>query len=111
MMKTVNYVLDSSLNRDYKIALLADMHGKIDSHIISALQSNKPDMICIAGDLCNSSLVENEEIKAFLKVCVGIAPTYLSLGNHDFLISKKDMEEMESMGVIVINDSFTRFND
>lgn len=58
----------------------------------------KPDMICIAGDLCSCSLVENDEIRAFLKGCVGIALTYFSLGNHEYLLDKKDIEEMESIG-------------
>ena len=50
-MKTINYVLNAPLSKNYKIALLADMHSKVNPRILPRLQSNNPDMICIAGDL------------------------------------------------------------
>ena len=110
-MKTVNYVLTTPLRSNYKIALLADMHSKIDPHILPALQSSKSDMVCIAGDLCNTSLSESPKVKDFLREIVGIAPTFFSLGNHDYLLNRRDVEEIEKMGVTVLNDSFVRFNE
>ena len=78
-MKTVNYVLNTPLKTNYKIALLADLHSKVNPHILPALQSNNPDMICIAGDLCNTSLSESPCISGFLREIVGIAPTFFRL--------------------------------
>ncbi len=110
-MKIMNYVLSAPLSRNYKIALLADLHGKFDKKIIPTLQENKPHMICIVGDLINTNLSGTPEVKDFLLPCVQIAPTCFSLGNHDFLISHSDLEEIKKFGVIVLNDEFVRFND
>lgn len=110
-MKIVNYVLNAKLNKNYKIALLADMHGMVNPLIIPKLKENKPSMICIVGDLCNSSIKENKKIKKFLVNCVKVAPTYMSLGNHDFLISKSDIKEMKKIGVNVLNDEYTFLNE
>ena len=110
-MKTVNYVLDAPLNKNYKIALLADIHSKVNPCILPMLQSNNPDMICIAGDLCNTSLSESPKIKEFLREIVGIAPTFFSIGNHDYLLKRWDIEKIKKIGVTVLNDSFIRFNE
>lgn len=105
-MKTVDYVLNAPLSKNYKIALLADMHSKVNPHILSILQLNNPDMICIAGDLCNTSLSDSPKVREFLKEIVGIAPTFFSLGNHDYLLNRWDIEKSEKMGVSVLNNSF-----
>lgn len=110
-MKTVNYVLNAPLSKNYKIALLADMHSKVNRRILPMLQSNNPDMICIAGDLCNTSLSESPNVRDFLKEIVGIAPTFFSFGNHDYLLNRWDIEEIKKIGVTVLNDSFIRFNE
>ena len=90
-MKTVNDVLDAPLSKNYKIALLADMHSKVNPRILPMLQSNNPDMMCIAGDLCNTSLSDSPKVRGFLKEIVGIAPTFFSLGNHDYLLNRQDI--------------------
>lgn len=110
-MKTVNYVLTAPLRKYYKITLLADMHSKVNPHILPTLKSDSTDMICIAGDLCNTSLSDSPEVKEFLREIVGVAPTFFSLGNHDYLLNIRDIEEIEKMGVTVLNDSFIRFNE
>lgn len=105
-MKTVRYVLDTPLDKNYKIALLSDLHSVVDKKIIPALREANPSFICIVGDLRNTSLEENGAIKEFLKESVSVAPCYFSLGNHDFQITREDMEWMYSIGVKVLNDEF-----
>lgn len=109
-MKIVNYVIYSDVSRNYTIALLADLHGKFNSNIIPALSKYGPDMICISGDLINTSLSETPEVENFLISCVQIACTYFSLGNHDFMISKADIKKIKSYGIHVLNDEFEAFN-
>lgn len=109
-MKIVNYVIYSNLSHNYTIALLTDMHGKFNKNIIPALSNYKPDMICIAGDLINTPLSATPKAKSFLISCARIACTYFSLGNHDFMISKADIEQIRSYGVHVLNDEFETFN-
>ena len=110
-MKTIDYVLKAPLSKNYKIALLADMHSKVNPHILPTLQSNNPDIICIAGDLCNTSLSDSPKVEVFLNEIVGLAPTFFSLGNHDYLLCRQDIEEIKEIGVTVLNDFFVRFNE
>ena len=110
-MKVVKYELYTGLKRTYKIALLSDTHGKFDKHIVPALKENKPDIICIVGDLINTPLNESMQVTTFLKECIDVAPTFLSLGNHDYLISVDDIKKIKSMGICVLNDTYVRFND
>lgn len=74
------------------------------------MSRNKPDVICIADDLCDTSLSKDKLIQNFLKEYVYIAPTYFSLGNHDYLIDKNDLEGMRQIGIVVLNDTYVRFN-
>ena len=78
----------------YKIALFGDLHYDIDYDltkldlIVENLKLNQPDYICITGDILNqSSVVNNQEImiplKEFFRKLGEIAPTIVTLGNHD----------------------------
>lgn len=109
-MKIVHYTLESRLSCNYTIVLLADIHGKINADIIPKLREIKPNMICIAGDLVNVSIKNEPEIVIFLRDCVEIAPTYFSLGNHDYHITKDELALTETLGVNVLNDTFVSFN-
>lgn len=110
-MKIVNYGLCTGLKHKYKIALLSDTHGKFNRRIIPTLHDNRPDIVCIVGDLINTSLNDNPWVIGFLAGCLNVAPTFLTLGNHDYLISADDIKKIEGMGICVLNDSYVRFND
>lgn len=66
-MKIKSYVLNTQLHHDYKISLLSDLHSVVDKRIIPALRETNASFICIVGDLCNTSLEENDTVKEFLK--------------------------------------------
>lgn len=74
-----------------RLALLADLHGWPYHDAIASLVRNKPEIICIAGDIMIgnrseediSPLDSEENVLPFLEECARIAPTFLSLGNHE----------------------------
>ena len=75
---------------DTKIALLSDIHYydnfniKIFNKIIKQIQDNKPNYICIMGDILDSSAVkELTPLKDFLTTLSNISPIMVVLGNHD----------------------------
>lgn len=78
-MKVVEYSLSAKLTNNYKIALLSDLHSIINPKIIPTIRFIKPSFICIAGDLCNTSLKDSNGIKQFLEDCISLAPTFFSL--------------------------------
>ncbi len=68
--------------RQLKIALITDIHNKPYEHIIKTTASINPDLIAIAGDL-TYGFKQYDLVLGFLRACGDIAPTFVSLGNHD----------------------------
>lgn len=42
----------------------------------------------------------------FLTACASIAPTYVSLGNHEWMISDEDIEKVQETGVVMLDNSW-----
>lgn len=76
-----------------RLALLSDLHGRPYQEAVFSLQRNKPDIICITGDIIYgiwpaddiSPLVSQPYVLPFLERCAGIAPT--SSPHQPFLTS------------------------
>lgn len=87
---TVRYETESRKlkSQSFSIAMISDLHnvvfGKNNEGLIEALKKERPDLICIAGDLVlgkkGASLKEPYQ---FLKETVKIAPVFYSYGNHE----------------------------
>lgn len=53
-----------------------------------------------------SPLVAQENVLPFLRACCGIAPTYLSLGNHELYLTEEDLRRIEATGVVVLDNEY-----
>lgn len=105
-------------NLGYKIALFSDIHYDIKydltifKKIINNLKENKPDFICLAGDIIDYSLVIQDEcmneFKKFIKEISLIAPTIITLGNHD--ISYKINHKRVIGNIEAVNSWFLNLN-
>jgi hypothetical protein len=101
------------------LALLGDLHGRPYQQAIASLQKNKPQIIAIAGDIVYghqpeddiSPLVSQPYILPFLEHCAAIAPTFLSLGNHEWMLDEQDLEQIKNTGVILLDNSWTKHGD
>ena len=101
-----------------RLALLSDLHGRPYQEAVFSLQRNKPDIICITGDIIYgiwpaddiSPLVSQPYVLPFLERCAGIAPTYLSLGNHEQALDQKDLETIVNTGVTVLDNNWAQRN-
>lgn len=109
-MRIVEYNVNTHLYSNYCIAHVSDLHSNPGKKALESIVASSPDMICITGDFVNTSLNDWPKSVGFLKSCVKTAKTYLSLGNHDYLISKSEIEQMKDMGVTVLNDESEQFN-
>lgn len=95
-----------------RIALLADLHGRPYDHIISSLQAHRPSLACVVGDILygshpegdRSPLETQENVLPFLSGCAAVAPTFLSLGNHEWMLDEEDMERIATTGVVVLDN-------
>lgn len=96
------------------LALLADFHNGNPEPILASLRIHAPSLICICGDIIighrpegNMSPLETQEnVLPFLSGCATIAPTYLSLGNHEWMLDQTDLETIRTTGVIVLDNEW-----
>lgn len=97
------------------IALLTDLHGREYQKIIRSVEKQSVDLICIAGDFVygswpkddRSPLTTQENVLPFLKGCAALAPTFVSLGNHEKWLDDTDLNTIRSTGVTLLDNSFT----
>ena len=81
--------------RDFKIGLISDIHyyqnfnTKVLNNITKQMVINKPNYICIAGDILDKTNITNvDPLIDWLKHLSNIAPLFIVLGNHDIKIGK-----------------------
>lgn len=103
------------MNTPVSIALLADLHERPVGPAFVSLRARRPDIICIAGDMLYGSPSGNgdlvaERIVPVLKTCVTIAPTFLSLGNHEWILCQEDMELLRSTGAHVLDNCWEEWH-
>jgi len=94
-VKTASYELSAdsvSDNRDLKIVMFSDLHlGAVGSEkrlekIVTAVNNESPDLICIAGDLFDSdftSIRNPEQVAKILRSLSAKYGVFACLGNHD----------------------------
>lgn len=96
-------------------ALLTDSHNCDPQPILDSLASHHPALILIAGDFTYGSvpstrgILKMQESTAAMDLisgCSRIAPTYLSLGNHEWMLSDSDLQLITSTGAVVLNNAF-----
>lgn len=100
----------------YKIALLSDIHYNehydidIFKQILDNLKENKPDYICIPGDVIDiANILDNFDIMEYLidffKALSVIGKVVVSLGNHDITKYNSKKENIEK-----VNKFFLKLN-
>ena len=96
------------------LALLSDLHNADWRPVEKSLLKRKPELICVTGDLIYGTLGEDDESPlhtqpnalGLLRCCAAIAPTFVSLGNHEWMLDQEDLDEMASTGAVVLDDSW-----
>jgi predicted MPP superfamily phosphohydrolase len=97
------------------LALLSDLHNADPAPVIASLRDHAPSLICITGDVLyggrpegdTSPLETQTNVHPFLRSCVAIAPTFLSLGNHEWMVDQEDLRLLSSTGVTVLDNEWT----
>ncbi|MCR5449021.1 MAG: metallophosphoesterase [Solobacterium sp.] len=99
------------------IALVADIHNNPPARVIASLEKYRPDLIAICGDLIYGvesnpgflKMEESENAMELLNSCVRIAPTYFSLGNHEYVLTRQDMELIRNTGTVILDNTWAEF--
>lgn len=133
-MISENYFFTESSER---IALLSDIHDRPCPGLIKSLKRNRPDIICVSGDFMVGFHPDSDKAKKWRKkwrpepkgrrpyavehiryalrlmaACARIAPTYVSLGNHEWMLSDRELRFIEhAAGVRILDNVWVRHGD
>ncbi len=99
-----------------KFAFLSDTHESEPGPILDSLYKQRPDMILITGDFvmgewagnAYSKMAESPNALRLLRKCSVIAPTFISMGNHERTLTKADLTIIEETGAIILDNCFIR---
>jgi len=95
------------------IAVVADLHSLPFERIMQAFTVNRPDIICIPGDLSRFISTEehdgkyyypNYHVMTFLCYAMSLAPVYYSRGNLEHAWNLSDFAELIRMGVHIMEN-------
>lgn len=91
-----------------KIVFLSDIHDcTVDTTILA---KEKPDLIAVSGDIINSDCTDLSIATTLLERLVQIAPTYVSLGNHELEYEERTGEDIaaifEKTGAVVLDKKY-----
>ncbi len=101
------------IENGFKIAHISDYHNTqktlLNKLILSSLETVKPDLIVITGDLVDSRKTNIEKGIDFVSKIIELAPVYYVTGNHECNISIDDqsafdnlIKELDALGVEVL---------
>lgn len=95
-------------NSPCKIILLTDVHNRsVDTTVI---EQEKPDFIAVSGDIITSDCTDLSIATTLLERLALVAPTYVSLGNHEVEYEERTGEDIaaifEETGVIVLDKKY-----
>jgi hypothetical protein len=101
-----------------RIALLADLHSRPCEEALASLRARRPDMICVAGDFVHgfiprgepglSKVEDSARTLPFLRACAELAPCFVSLGNHEWMLDEGDYALVRETGVTLLDNEWLR---
>lgn len=114
--------------RTLRLAVASDLHNSTYDDILPLLREARPDAILAPGDtlgaLCAQSAPGGELTErylaeaqhndiglAFLREAVAVAPTYISVGNHEVSVSDESRRRIAATGATLLDDSYVRLGD
>lgn len=108
-MRITEYSIKAPVARKLKAAFVADTHDKPYNKLISAIKSARVDLVLCTGDIIYGH--DDRVVNAFdmLKQLSSVAPTFMSLGNHEGGAVNLVRDACKSAGVVLLEDDFVDF--
>lgn len=107
-MKITNYSIKTEKPIRARFTVAADIHGRDFDAILEAIAGEKPDLILVPGDLVGGHN-EKDRSAEFLSRAAKIAPTFFSVGNHEFK-SNMDINAVKSSGAYYLDNGFAVYH-
>ena len=103
---------------DLRLALVADLHSFPGDEALASLEKQRPELICVAGDFVlgrapreGLKLERSPETMAFFRACAALAPTFVSLGNHEWMLAEEDLALIRETGAVPLDNAWTHWQD
>lgn len=101
------------------LAVLADIHNRRVAEFLPIVEKNKPDRILIPGDLVDGAAIEKvKEHEGFVEDAVElldriseIAPTYLSIGNHEKQFRDDEIKGLYKSDAAILENRYVKAGD
>ena len=99
------------------VAVLTDIHERRVNDFIRLLEIRQPDYVVVAGDVVDGKIIkrkiENHEKNVEMAIDIlnqlsKIAPTYFSLGNHEKLLTSKEIQQLANSNAVALYDAYTK---
>ena len=95
------------------IALLTDTHDADPAPILASLRAHAPALILHGGDFVHgrkprpgAPMAESPNAIRLLEGCAALAPTYVSIGNHEAYLSHEDLARVRATGVTLLDNAY-----
>ena len=95
-----------------RIAQVSDLHERPYDAVLASLEKQRPDLICVTGDFFYGCLpkagtkAEDAGVLPFFSACAALAPCYVSLGNHEWMIQPEDFSLINGTGAKILDNTF-----
>ena len=99
-----------------RFVLVGDLHesefGENNSKLVEAVRAQEPDVILCTGDMITRNISEDllHIGVDFMTEMAGIAPVYMSLGNHESIYVEKHgrgvLDSLEAAGVVLLDKEY-----
>ncbi len=108
-MHITRYDFKAPASRPIRAAFVADTHDKPYDKLVKEIRANDVDLIFMTGDIVYAH--DDHIVRAFdmLAEFVSIAPTYMSLGNHEGGAVPLVRSKCKEIGVKLLEEEFVEF--
>jgi len=108
-MHITRYDFRAPVSRPIRAAFVADTHDKPYDKLVKEIRANNVDLIFMTGDIVYAH--DDHIVRAFdmLAEFVSIAPTYMSLGNHEGGAVPLVRSKCKEIGVKLLEEEFVEF--
>lgn len=93
----------------YRIVQISDTHSYPAKNIFELIAPQKPDIICITGDMFHDDGKDAPEFWHLLEQLLSVAPVYLVTGNHDLWRedSAQMLQKIREIGGIILDSEMS----
>lgn len=117
----VNLERNAPQNKSLKIVAVSDIHLGVTidkkrlNKYVELINNQHPDVVLIAGDICDNMLapIEKQQMNEDLRKIVAPLGVYAIPGNHEYISQdiNKAVKYLESGGITVLQDDIALVND